>query len=252
VNASQALSGREKGGRIDVRTRVTSDGSVAIEVADDGPGIPDAQRARLAEPYFTTRAQDGGLGLGLFVTRGIVDAHDGRLVFDVPPGGGTLVRIELPALATSPPATTVGVSSRVPQVTGGGPPPPEGGAPLLLIDDEPIVLRLLATVLESEWDVVSAADADEALRLLGSRPFQRIVCDLMLPGMSGMELAERIREIDPDLRRRMVFLTGGAVTADAQAFLSREDVVHLMKPVDITRLREVLRSEFPVAAEGTN
>lgn len=251
VNASQALSGREKGGRIDVRTCVMVDGSVAIEVADDGPGIPDTQRARLAEPYFTTRAQDGGLGLGLFVTRGIVDAHDGRLVFDVPPGGGTLARIELPALATSPPVASAASHSRVPVVTGGGPPPPEGGAPLLLIDDEPIVLRLLATVLESEWDVVSAADADEALRLLGTRSFERILCDLMLPGMSGMELADRIAAIDPDLRRRMVFLTGGAVTADAQAFLSREDVVHLMKPVDIVQLRAVLRAALPVVAEGT-
>ncbi len=78
VNAGQAVAGQASGGQIHVFTGTDAGGRGFVTVRDDGPGVTDAHRARLGEPYFTTRAESGGLGLGLFVTRGIVDAHGGE------------------------------------------------------------------------------------------------------------------------------------------------------------------------------
>ena len=95
VNAAQAVA--EKGtGVVKVTTGVEPEGPVWLTVVDDGAGITPEDMERLSEPYFTTRAKTGGMGLGLFVTRGIVAAHDGALRFDSRPGHGTCVRVELP------------------------------------------------------------------------------------------------------------------------------------------------------------
>lgn len=95
VNAAQAVA--EKGsGVVKVATGAEPEGPVWLTVVDDGAGITPEHLERLSEPYFTTRARTGGMGLGLFVTRGIVAAHDGALKFDSRPGRGTCVRVELP------------------------------------------------------------------------------------------------------------------------------------------------------------
>lgn len=97
VNGAQAVREAGAAGTVTVRTLPREAGEVCVEVEDTGPGIPAEHRPRLSEPYFTTRATSGGLGLGLFVTRGIVDAHGGRLELDPAPGGGTRARLVLPA-----------------------------------------------------------------------------------------------------------------------------------------------------------
>jgi signal transduction histidine kinase len=95
MNACDAL---EAGGTVSVRTRQTPFG-VAFDIADDGPGIPEAARERVFEPFFTTKPVGQGTGLGLSISHGIVERHGGRLTVDCPPDGGTVFRVELPLVA---------------------------------------------------------------------------------------------------------------------------------------------------------
>jgi CheY-like chemotaxis protein len=111
---------------------------------------------------------------------------------------------------------------------------------VLLVDDEPLVAKLLQRSLQRRWDVTTAASGARALELLREGRYDAMVCDLMMPNLSGMELAAVIGRQYPELRARTVFLTGGAVTASAESFLARPDVRHLQKPVPIAVLDKVL------------
>jgi CheY-like chemotaxis protein len=268
--AGQAVAGQASGGQIHVFTGTDAGGRGFVTVRDDGPGVTDAHRARLGEPYFTTRAESGGLGLGLFVTRGIVDAHGGEWRVEAAVPRGTAVTLAFPgvpeavqpvtpaapASEATPAKPPVGPARIVPfpqpAAAERGPAPAEhdparaeagvttgaaveSAAPvrptLLLVDDEPLVVKMLATVLRRAWTVTVAQSGAEALVHLDAGRFDAIVCDLMMPGMSGIDLAGEIARRDPEQRGRMVFLTGGAVTAEAETFLERADVRYLTKPV---------------------
>lgn len=241
VNAAQAVSEHGANGRIRLSSGVTGTGDAYLEVEDDGPGIPAEIRARIAEPYFTTRGPSGGAGLGFFVTRGIVDAHHGRIVIEDVQPHGARVRIELPP-------APAGVTPRSLPPTGPPAPvtfdEPTGDRPrprLLAVDDEPMLLRLLAHMLRDEWDVTEATHGEQAEHLLATQEFDVVLCDLMMPGYSGMQLASRAVARDPDLRGRMVFMTGGAITPEAEAFVADPNVVTVNKPMDFAALRALLR-----------
>ncbi len=248
-NAAQAVLEQHGAGTITLRTGAEPGGLVFFEVEDDGPGIATEHRAHLSEPYFTTRASRGGLGLGLFVTRGIVDAHGGRLSFESPGGRGTRVRLTLPAL--DPAAATAAGEPAATSARPGEPAhddvAPAARPSLLVVDDEPLVLRVLAEALGHGWRVTSAGSGAEALEQLSAGRFDAVVCDLFMPGVGGMDVAAHLEQHDPALRARLVFLTGGAVTAEAQAFLERPDVAYLEKPVDIADLDAFLRARIAAA-----
>jgi signal transduction histidine kinase/CheY-like chemotaxis protein len=246
TNAAQALDGN-RDARIVVRTVASADGGATLVVTDNGPGIPGDLLARVSEPYFTTRGGKGGLGLGLFVTRGIVDSHRGRLEFDSAAGRGTTVRISLPAAADVP-STVSGARPPAQQVAMPLFDSADSRARVLLVDDEPLVVRMLSTALGRYWDVAVASGAREALGLIDGQAFDAVVCDLMMPGMSGMDVAEAAWSRHPRLRQRMLFLTGGAVLPEAEAFLERTDVRHMTKPVRVSDLNAELQRVIAGAA----
>ena len=262
VNAGQAVEDRHGSGTIIISTARDSERAVRIAVDDDGPGVPAEVRPRLMEPYFTTRAHRGGLGLGLFVTRGIVDAHGGILEINARPEAGTRASIVLPAVAgrhapkpTPQPAGRRSADrSPVPRVAADGAEPPADATPeqarphVLVVDDEPMIADFLKSGLNRSWAVACAGSAAEALHLISARRFDAIICDLMMPGMSGMELADVLAKQHPALRSRTVFLTGGAVTEAAEEFLDRPDVVYMTKPVRLKDLDAMLRSLVEQAA----
>ncbi len=248
VNAAQAVGTGETEGRLVLRTRTHADGSAVFEVEDNGPGIPEEHQRFVAEPYWTTRAERGGLGLGLFVTRGIVDAHAGRLELEGGASGGTIARVVLPACAPAPssdPAASPAAPHSAAAASAPAVPPElrELGPRhrVLVVDDEPLVLRLVARALERDWDVLVAADGAEARAVLERGRVDAIVCDLLMPGVTGMDLAAEVEARSPALRSRMVFLTGGAVTEAARRFVERPDVACLTKPVELEELRGALR-----------
>jgi len=164
---------------------------ILISVRDDGAGMPQEVRARVFEPYFTTK--EGGSGVGLSTVYGVVRAAEGTIWLDSEPGRGTTFRIFLPAVAPTAdvPAEAEdhrGVSSPAQARSGDDP-------TLLVIDDDDALRSILIRVVQSGgYDVVAARSGDEALRLVdeGLRPAM-VVTDVVMPGIRGARLAEALR-----------------------------------------------------------
>jgi len=113
-------------------------------------------------------------------------------------------------------------------------------ADILVIDDDPVVTRMLTRVLAMHRVVVTHSGAD-AIELLGQRSFDVILCDMSMPAMSGIAFYEQVRAITPELAPRVVFMTGGAFTAESHEFLANLPNSWLEKPFDIGTLRELVR-----------
>ena len=233
LNAAQAIpDGNPE--RDEIRVRLFTDRQCAVaEVTDTGAGISDEVLGRIFEPFFTTKPVGIGTGLGLPICRSILAAHGGTIEVECRPGEGATFRIALPAstAARSEPRRT---SSR-PLVSVG----PRGR--VLVVDDEVAVGSTLRLVLQREHDVQLATSGEEALRLLATgTQFHAIVCDLMMPGMTGVDLYEAIARVHPGVEERMVFMTGGALLAKTEDFLARIKNPLLEKPFDVPLVRRTL------------
>lgn len=110
---------------------------------------------------------------------------------------------------------------------------------ILVVDDDPVVTRMLSRVLATHR-VVIANSGEDALARLKTQSFSLILCDLSMPGMSGMVFYDAVRSISQDLARRVVFMTGGAFTADSHDFLAQHENSWIEKPFDIRALRELI------------
>ncbi|MBL8625531.1 MAG: response regulator [Myxococcales bacterium] len=230
VNASHAMPARPTAANlIVVRTSRLPDGAAAIEVEDNGSGIPPEVLPRLFDPFFTTKAPGEGTGLGLSVCHSIVAALDGRIEVTTVVDGGTTFRVVLPAAPPVEPAAA---------------PPPPAAAPtprrrqVLVIDDEPVVRRVVTAMLTAAGcDVVQADGGRGGLALAtGERTFDAIVCDLMMPDVDGVAIHAAVARSHPERLDRMLFVTGGAVTPHTAAFLARADLQVLAKPFGVAEL----------------
>jgi len=197
---------------------------VELEVSDTGAGIPPEVRARLFEPFFTTRADGGGMGLGLALTRAMLVEAGGDVALDGAPGRGTTFRIDLPAAEevapSPPPAAVAGAPARV-----------------LVVDDEPLVARAVARILSGHQVQTTTAAREALARLRGGEPFDVVICDLMMPDLTGMDLHDALLAERPEYADRFLLLTGGAFTDRARDFLARTRARVLEKPVDAGALR---------------
>ncbi|MBX7097084.1 MAG: response regulator [Myxococcaceae bacterium] len=254
VNAGHAVREANRDPRrIVVRTRRAADGRAVIEVQDSGVGMPPELLARLGEPYFSTRIDRGGTGLGLFVSRGIVASFGGTLDFESTVGVGTVARVTLPgAPAGAAVATAAPVTAPTPEPA---PPPTKpllagpaaGRRPrALIVDDEPAVARAFSRML-SDFEVTILHDAQAAARMLTERPshFDLVLCDVMMPGMTGAQLHAQLEREAPALLPRFVFVTGGTMLPEVSSFLGRAGIHHLTKPFD----REALVAASRAALE---
>jgi PAS domain S-box-containing protein len=169
---------------------------VEIAVADTGPGIPEDHRARLFDPFFTTREVGQGSGLGLSVVHGLVTGLGGRVVIDCPASGGTIAAVYLPRMDADGPAT--GADRPTAAATSGG----GRRGRVLFVDDDPEI-RDLATALlgRAGYEVETEADGLRAAERLAGDPggFDVVVTDQYMPGLTGRELAQRVAALRPDL-----------------------------------------------------
>ncbi len=212
--------------RISVRTGVEASRDERpprawLRVADSGPGVPAALRERIFEPYFTTKGEGIGTGLGLSVSRALVREHGGDLMLEAGPGGAAF-RLSLP-LGPAPAAVA-------PQAT---PIPAEvaDAARLLVIDDEADIADLIRTMLEAAgYDVAVAESGAVALELLAEGRFDAIVSDLRMPDMDGVQLWREVGQRHPELARHMLFVTGDTLSTGARQFLDEAGCRGLEKP----------------------
>jgi len=238
ANAMQALASVPKERRrILVRTSAT-DGRLRLEVEDRGSGIPAALRARIFEPFYTTRRPEGAAGLGLAVTYGIVTEHGGRIAAE-DAGPGTRIVVELPAAAAA--ETMVQISD---QAASEAP----SSLAVLLVDDEPVVLDLLEDLLSDSGFLVSRADnGAQALEMLAARAFDAMLIDLKMPDMDGRRLYHAVCERRPSMASRIVFTTGDLDRPDLMTFLDDTGAVLLRKPFELEQVAETFQT---IAAGG--
>lgn len=231
LNASQALPRSTAGHRIRV-TAQPEGALVRLEVRDTGPGVEPENLRKVFDPFFTTKPIGEGTGLGLAICHSLVTAHGGDISLHNLPEGGCCVTVRLPAASWRSADTPV-------------PPAPamvlQPRARVLVIDDEPLMRSALVRGLSADFDVVLAADGTEALSMMGrDRSYDVVLCDVMMSGLGGLELHERVRETAPELAPRMVFLTGGAWDPATRARLEALPNERLLKPVSLLELREVI------------
>ncbi len=239
INAAQAIpTGNASANEIRVATATAPDGRVEVRIADTGDGIPPELRARVFEPFFTTKPVGSGTGLGLAICHRIVTGLGGEIGFESATGVGTEFRLLLPAAPPEAPAIEVAEPASAAE-----PAPPTPRARLLVVDDDRMIGDVLGRLLETEHDVevLQSARAAAAKIAAGER-FDVILCDLMMPDRTGMELHEELARDAPEQADRMIFLTGGAFTPRAQAFLDTVPNPRLDKPFDLRQVRELVRA----------
>jgi signal transduction histidine kinase/DNA-binding NarL/FixJ family response regulator len=224
VNAAQAIKeGEQDKHRIWVRTRTDSQGWAIIEIEDTGPGIPIELRARVFDPFFTTKPLGVGTGLGLSICHGLVSAMGGEIALLDGAAGGCLVRVRLPPAADS---DAPSIASRPGAERPNGPPPR-----VLVVDDEPLVAKAACRALRSDHHVQWVKSARAALELIDNgAKFDVLLCDVMMPEMTGIDLFLELRRRGDALADRLIFVTGGAFTPNAQKSLEATGVVTLEKP----------------------
>jgi len=237
VNAAQAIpEGEAHMNEIRATTRTDEQGRAVIEIQDTGTGIPPDVVTRIFEPFFTTRPEGKGLGLGLSVSRDIVAALDGQITVDSVVGKGTTVRVALPACYEE------AVPPNAPSQVLPDPAETSERRRILILDDDRPVAAALALELE-EHDVVVAESGREALEILRhDQDFDVILCDLMMPEISGMDVYESLRLLNPTLQGRVVLMTGGAFTARARQFLANVDAMMIEKPFHPGQLHAVVHA----------
>jgi len=232
LNAAQAIP-EARADQNQIRVRARHEGErVVVEIEDTGVGIPPALMKRIFDPFFTTKAPGVGMGLGLAISHQIVRGMEGEITVTSTVGSGTTFRVALPVAKS---AGAVAQNAAAPRTTS--------GARILLVDDEPAVGRALVALLDGDHDVVPVVRARDALdRLAAGETYDVILCDLMMPEVSGIELYASL----PDSARdRIVFMTGGAFTQQAREFLATCDRPQLEKPFSEAQLRDVLERVRP-------
>ena len=231
VNAAQAIpEGAAEHHEIRLRTRVDRDGRIVIDVEDTGAGIPPHVMSRLFTPFVTTKPVGIGTGLGLSICQRLVTAMGGSIWADSTVGRGSVFHVALqPARVTiaptAPAAPTVAESAAARR------------ARILVVDDEEMLGTILRRVLRGH-DVTVLTDARKGLELIdGGACFDAILCDVMMPVMTGIEFHRALSERHPDQVGALIFLTGGAFTKETAAFLDSVANPCVDKPFDATKLR---------------
>jgi PAS domain S-box-containing protein len=234
LNAAQAIvDGDLEQNEIRICASTTVDSKhVKIDISDTGIGIPTAIIGRIFDPFFTTKEPGTGTGLGLAISHQIVRSMGGDITVESKAGAGSTFTLILP-IANGETREQVRERKSVPRFT----------QRVLIVDDEAAVGRSLQMLLAPETDVVAVLSADDALAQLDDGDaFDAILCDLMMPHNSGMQFYEAITVSRPEYLSRIIFMTGGAFTPQARAFLAKLDRPHLEKPFSEQELRDAIAS----------
>jgi CheY-like chemotaxis protein len=213
---------------VTVEVGTTEDGRAFVQIAGAGPRIEPHELVRALDPYSPT-----GAGLHLSVCQNVIASMGGYI--EVPPDAGALraFRVLLPAAQEKVETIPVPAAATTED--------PADGLRVLVIDDETLVARSLRRALRGH-DVTIADGGQRAMEILeGGQRFDVVLCDLMMPDISGMELFDRVQKELPEMASRFVFMTGGAFTATARAFLDRVANHRIDKPFEVALVREIVR-----------
>lgn len=235
VNAQQALEQMGTEGRR-ITTGVDIDevgNTLSLTIDDNGPGVPETIRSRIFDPFFTTKPQGVGTGVGLAVSRGLIEAHGGNLTLGDAPGGGARFTIRLPyepmlAIAENVIAAPAGQSAKV------------GAQHVLIVDDDVAIAELLDEVASRIGYATTVAHSGEAAKAMvidRAGRFDAILCDIRMPHGDGPGFFDWLQAQYPALTTRIGFVTGDTLGPLAGRFLARSGCPMLEKPFAIDDIR---------------
>lgn len=230
LNALQAMEGTPNAV---LAIRVIETAEIAeVQVTDNGVGIAAENLERIFDPFFTTKGPEKGSGLGLSVCFSIVRQHGGRIEVTSTSGQGSQFKVLLPRhgnppVALAPSNSVAPVSTRAAR-----------DARVLVVDDEPHVRRLIQTVLTTrfECDVDTAAQGIEAFERLAAQKYALVISDIRMPAMNGTELYLWLREAQPELAQRFIFVTGYPGENHLEKDVAEWAIPVLPKPFSISQL----------------
>ncbi len=245
INAAHAIDeGNALQNHIRIRTWASGE-DVFAEIEDTGKGISAANLPRIFEPFYTTKSVGVGSGLGLPICHNIVSEFGGDIKVDSELGKGSRFTVRFPVNPGASPAPP-------PRVVFPAREPADVHGRLLVIDDEQPILAMLTQLLGSEHEIVTASSGEAGQAVLrNDQSFDVIICDLMMPGLTGMDLHAWLAVERPELARRVVFLTGGAFTPLATEYVTRVGNLRIEKPYEKWALKQLV-SELVGAARGSS
>jgi PAS domain S-box-containing protein len=237
TNARHALEDRPLPRRVRLRAHAAGEW-VELEVADNGPGVPDDIRSRMFDPFFTTKPVGSGTGIGLAVSRGIMEAHGGSLILAPSDGEGACFVVRLPLAGEASQMSCTTDTTAVSQT------PPARS--VLVVDDEPDIGELLAEMLQKlGYRIEVKVSGEAAQEALMQRDYDVVLCDLRMPGLDGPALYDWMAAHRPHLCARTAFITADTLSASSHRFLARAGRPILEKPFVPADLRQLLAQLLP-------
>jgi len=254
MNAEQALLQERGQGKVKIKTRVADGNRIAMEVSDDGPGVPREIASRIFDPFFTTKPSGVGTGWGLSIVYGIVKQHGGEVTFENLSTGGARFVVELPVLEIP-----VNERQAAPPDSASDSRPARSGR-ILVVEDEPRVAQLIVDVLREEGHQVEAVlESQEGLARLSRAHYDLVVCDLRMPRLDGPAFYEALIRAASPVQNQLSFVTGDTLAPRTMQFLEKSKLPRLAKPFLVEelklavnrRLERSRRAEERVLASGS-
>ena len=244
MNAVHAIpEGQADKNEIQIVTRTDNLGHVIVEVRDTGAGMPESTLAHIFDPFFTTKPIGVGTGLGLSICHRIITEFGGQIRVESEVGKGTVFQVVLST------ATTSESHAHHPIVETKN----DRQGKILVVDDEIMVGKVVQRILAGEHDVVVVSSAPAALEQISQgQNFDLILCDLMMPGMSGMDLHDKLSSSAPELAKKIVFMTGGAFSFQARKFLDQVETPHITKPFNVANVRKLVQKIVNKSSNDTS
>lgn len=252
---------------LEVRESSEEEGTLEFVVSDTGVGIPSEDHERIFQPFFTSKAQEKGTGLGLYICKMLVEELGGSIALESEVGEGATFTLTFPEAISKmcerdkeslpEPQDTMPLGESEPLKCGGveevnassmgwgNALPPEIKPRLLLIDDEQALRRSFARTLSEHFQVSVCIDGDEAFQELQKGYVPHVIlCDVIMPGMNGLELFDAIVANFPELQSRVVFMSGGS-SDEILEQIGLRGVELLEKPLEQGELLRAVRRHMP-------
>ncbi len=250
TNAAQSIAtGAPEDNQITVEVKMAeTTAEVEIVVIDTGAGISEAHLPKVFEPFFTTKPVGEGTGLGLSICHRLIHAMGGRIHVSSEEGKGSRFSVIL-SVATTAHELQLPPSQLAPSSLQ--------GLKLLIVDDDVLVARAVRRMFDKEFHVEIALDGSSALAKLAKTEYDVVLCDVMMPGISGLDVYRQVRTNNEGLARRFVFATGGLFSQELSDNVKRLSNMIVEKPFDPEELRRVIKAAIaqprsvasPVATE---